>query len=118
MLPVLSHLDSHVCDTVKFSKNLKQAREDAAKARGYKSAPTCAQLRNEFSKRNNGMQAHEWPVDVAEAIILGLDVTLIAGTGTGKTMPFVVPLFVETEKIVLIVSPLNALEADQVRVVF
>lgn len=31
-------------------------------------------------------------------------------------MPFVMPLFLESEKIIIIISPLNALEVDQVRV--
>ena len=42
---------------------------------------------------------------------------MIAGTGAGKTMPFVLPLFVHNprDKLVLIISSLNALEMDQVR---
>ena len=62
----------------------------------------------------NKIVQYPWQVDVAEALLLGVDCTVIAGTGAGKTMPFVMPLFVETEKIMVIISPLNALEEDQV----
>ena len=38
----------------------------------------------------------------------------VLSTGAGKTTPFILPLLVETKKIVVIISPLNALEEDQV----
>ncbi|KAF9537693.1 P-loop containing nucleoside triphosphate hydrolase protein, partial [Agrocybe pediades] len=53
-------------------------------------------------------------LDIAEALLLGLDCSVIAGTGSGKTLPFVLPLLVETKKVTIIISPLNALEEDQV----
>ena len=59
------------------------------------------------------MVAYDWQVDVSEALLLGLDYSVIAGTGVGKTMPFVMPLFVESNKIMILISPLNALEEDQ-----
>ena len=59
------------------------------------------------------MVAYDWQVDVSEALLLGLDCSVIAGTGAGKTMPFVMPLFVESNKIIIVISPLNALEEDQ-----
>ncbi|KAK7002050.1 P-loop containing nucleoside triphosphate hydrolase protein [Favolaschia claudopus] len=98
---------------VSFAKILEKARDDASKFRGYSAAPTRARIRNEFTARNNGMIAHEWQVNIAEALHLGLDCSLIAGTGAGKTMPFAMPLFVDPEKTVIVISPLNALEADQ-----
>ncbi|KAF7334751.1 P-loop containing nucleoside triphosphate hydrolase protein [Mycena sanguinolenta] len=113
MPPVQSRLDSHRRDAAKSAKILQKAREDASKSRGYQSAPTRARIRNEFMARNNGMIAHEWQVDIGEALHLGLDCSLIAGTGAGKTMPFVMPLFEESDKVIIIISPLNALEADQ-----
>ena len=60
------------------------------------------------------MVAYDWQIDVAEALLLGLDCSVIAGAGAGKTTPFILPLLVETKKIVVIISPLNALEEDQV----
>ncbi|KAJ7841735.1 hypothetical protein B0H14DRAFT_3693692 [Mycena olivaceomarginata] len=113
MPTVQSRLDSHRRDAAKAVKILQKARTDAFKDRGYQSAPTRAKLRNEFLERNNGMVAHEWQIDMGEALLLGLDCSLIAGTGAGKTMPFVMPLFMESDKIIIIISPLNALEVDQ-----
>jgi ATP-dependent helicase YprA (DUF1998 family) len=60
------------------------------------------------------MVPYPWQVNVAEAILLGLDCIVIAGTSAGKTMPFIMPLFVQPHKIVVIISPLNSLEEDQV----
>ncbi|KAH9892909.1 hypothetical protein C8Q73DRAFT_648627, partial [Cubamyces lactineus] len=58
-------------------------------------------------------------LDVAEALLLGIDCTVIAtvitGTGLGKTTLFVLPSLVETRKVYVIVSPLNASEADQAK---
>ncbi|KAF8239912.1 hypothetical protein L208DRAFT_1022428, partial [Tricholoma matsutake] len=79
----------------------------------YQSAAMRLKLHMEFSKRNEGMVAYEWQIDVSEALLLGLDCSVIAGTGAGKTMPFVMPLFIESEKIMIVISPLNALEEDQ-----
>ncbi|KAJ7200095.1 hypothetical protein GGX14DRAFT_372535 [Mycena pura] len=112
MPAVLSRLDYHHRNAQKAAKILQEARDNAFKERGYQSAPTCAKLRNEFNQRNDGMVAHEWQIDMGEALVLGLDCSLIAGTGAGKTMPFV-PLFEESDKIIIIISPLNTLEVDQ-----
>lgn len=47
---------------------------------------------------------------------MGLDCVVIAGTGSGKTMPFAMPLLVDItkKKMVIVISPLNDLEEDQV----
>ncbi|KAJ6625546.1 P-loop containing nucleoside triphosphate hydrolase protein [Mycena sp. CBHHK59/15] len=113
MPAVQSLLDAHHRNALKAQKILQQARDDALKSRGYQSAPARAKIRLEFTQRNGGMVAHDWQVDMGEALVLGLDCSLIAGTGAGKTMPFVMPLFLESKKIIIIISPLNALEVDQ-----
>ncbi|KAI0286328.1 P-loop containing nucleoside triphosphate hydrolase protein [Russula brevipes] len=64
-------------------------------------------------RSNNVITPHSWQLDVAECLILGLDCELIAPTGAGKTIPFVLPLFYWPEKFIIIISPLNALEEDQ-----
>ncbi|KAF9071411.1 hypothetical protein BDP27DRAFT_1154110, partial [Rhodocollybia butyracea] len=64
----------------------------------YNSEKTRAQLCKEFTRCTNGMVAYDWQVDVAEALLLGLDCTVIAGTGAGKTMPFIMPLLVEAKE--------------------
>jgi ATP-dependent helicase YprA (DUF1998 family) len=105
---------SYTADFDRSTRNLQRAREEALKMRGYQSAATRVKLHEEFTKRNNGLVAYDWQIDVSEALLLGLDCSVIAGTGAGKTMPFVMPLFVESNKIIIIISPLNALEEDQV----
>ncbi|KAF8221446.1 hypothetical protein L208DRAFT_1327883 [Tricholoma matsutake] len=74
---------------------------------GYQSAAMQLKLHVEFSKRNEGMVAYEWQIDVLEALLLGLDCSVIAGTGAGKTMPFVMPLFIESKKIMIVISHLH-----------
>jgi ATP-dependent helicase YprA (DUF1998 family) len=115
MAPAQSRPDANRRDAGKFLAILQKARDDALKSRGYQSAATRARLRNEFSAANDGMIAHGWQVDIGEALHLGVDCSLIAGTGAGKTMPFVMPLFLDADKIIVIISPLNALEVDMVR---
>ena len=51
---------------------------------------------------------------MTEAILLGLDSVVIAGTGAGKTMPFMMPLLLDEKKKVVIISPLKVLQEDQV----
>jgi superfamily II DNA helicase RecQ len=47
-----------------------------------------------------------------------LDCIVIARTGSGKTMPFGMPLLLDEakDKIVVIISPLNELKAEQVHI--
>lgn len=61
----------------------------------------------------------ESQLDAAEALHLSLDTELIAGTGFGKTLTFLLSLMVEPStgkkwKTAIVISPLNALEEDQV----
>ncbi|KAJ7882049.1 hypothetical protein B0H14DRAFT_3758269 [Mycena olivaceomarginata] len=90
------------------------SRLDGHRRAAVKRLPHAPNSAPEFIQRNNGMVPHDWQIDMAEALLLGLDCSLIAGTGAGKTMPFIMPLFVESEKIIIIISPLNALEVDQI----
>ena len=64
----------------------------------------------------NRNEPHKFQLDVVEALILSLDVTAIAGTGSGKTLPWMMPLLLEENraKIILVISPLKALQADHV----
>ncbi|KAN0091044.1 hypothetical protein V8E55_004610 [Tylopilus felleus] len=55
---------------------------------------------------------YPWQLDVA--FILGLDCTVIAGTGSGKTLPFLMPAMLHHDGILMVLSPLNSLEEDQV----
>ena len=38
---------------------------------------------------------YDWQIDLAEALTLGLDATVIAGTGSGKILPWAMPLLLE-----------------------
>ena len=60
---------------------------------------------------------YAWQIDLAETLTLGLDATVIAGTGSGKTLPWALPLLLEEnrDEICLVISPLNELEAEHVR---
>jgi superfamily II DNA helicase RecQ len=62
------------------------------------------------------IKPYGWQIDVSEALALGLDATVIAGTGSGKTLPWAMPLLLEEnrDRICLVISPLNELEADHV----
>jgi hypothetical protein len=53
-------------------------------------------------------------VDAAEAMLVGLDSVVIAGTAAGKTMPFMMPLLLDSKNKAIIISPLKILQADQV----
>lgn len=72
----------------------------------------------EASKRHTGKTPREWQLDVAEALYLGLDCIVVTGTGTGKTLPFILSNLVSEKTITLIISPLDALESTQVSVSF
>lgn len=94
-------------------ENLKTARN---KNEGYSSEVTRTKLTDRFRELLDGTTPYDWQVDIAEALLLGMDSVLIAGTGAGKTLPFIMPLFVDDSqsKRVIIISPLNELERDQV----
>lgn len=96
-------------------QNLEAARQKAAKTDlGYNSHETRTHIHSVFRERF-GKDPHEWQLDVTEAIILGLDSIVIAGTGAGKTMPFMMPLMVDPQKKIIVISPLKVLQEDQVR---
>ncbi|KAF8154045.1 P-loop containing nucleoside triphosphate hydrolase protein [Crassisporium funariophilum] len=87
---------------------------EAAKTKGYNSEQTRRKLETLFRQRF-GRDPYEWQVDVTEAILLGLDCVVIAGTGAGKTMPFMMPLLLDDSKCILVISPLKVLQEDQAK---
>lgn len=92
---------------------LASARAQAHKETKY-DYQTIRQNMSEECKRRTGLTPYEEQLDIAECMLLGLDSTAIAGTGWGKTLPFALPLFVQKKRMIIIILPLNALEADQV----
>jgi hypothetical protein len=95
---------------------LENVRIAANKSKRYDSEKTRTTIEKTFSEAFNGLAPFDWQTDVCEALILGLDCVVIAGTGAGKTMPFCMPLLADQmkRKMVIVISPLNALEHDQV----
>lgn len=87
--------------------------QDAAP--GYQSAEVRERMSDACRKLSEGrIVPHKWQLDVAESLLLGIDCEVIAATGAGKTLPFVLPLLVRPEMMIVILSPLDALELDQV----
>ncbi|KAJ7577329.1 P-loop containing nucleoside triphosphate hydrolase protein [Mycena floridula] len=91
---------------------LEEARTEAVAARKYDSARERARLQSLFLAKH-GTKAYEWQLDVEQAVSLGLDCTLVTGTGMGKTIPFMLILLPEEKRRIVVVSPLKVLQRDQ-----
>ncbi|KAK7043414.1 bloom syndrome, partial [Favolaschia claudopus] len=102
----------HAEQRVKSQRLLQEAREKARSKRQYDWEATRRDLTRLF-EASFKKPPYDWQLDVAEALILGLDSVVIAGTGAGKTIPFMLPLLLHRDKFVLIISPLKVLQADQ-----
>ena len=63
---------------------LKAFRNIAAGSQGYDSTVTNLELVEKFKLASPGKEPYPWQIDVSEALILGLDCLIIAGTGAGK----------------------------------
>ncbi|KAF8573691.1 hypothetical protein K439DRAFT_1317768, partial [Ramaria rubella] len=74
------------------------ARVKASQTRDYDSTKTRADLLRLFQTRCGGKEPYPWQLDVTEALLLGLDSVVFAGTGAGKTIPFVMPLWQDTSR--------------------
>jgi ATP-dependent helicase YprA (DUF1998 family) len=61
-----------------------------------------------------GHSPYPWQMDATEAVYLGLDCIVMAGTGYGKTLPFGLIHLVEDNLVTFVISPLNVLQHDQV----
>jgi ATP-dependent helicase YprA (DUF1998 family) len=92
--------------------------EEAHKStKGYNSHATREALTDAVKLAFNQNTPHNFQLDdVAEALILGLDAMLVAGTGSGKTLPWAMPLLLDEykERACIVISPLKALQADHV----
>ena len=84
---------------------------------GYDSQATRRTLAESVIARCPVIKSYDWQIDVAEVVVLGLYTTVIAGTGSRKTLSWALPLLLEEsrDKICLVISPLNELETDHVR---
>ncbi|KAJ7774230.1 P-loop containing nucleoside triphosphate hydrolase protein [Mycena maculata] len=106
--------DDHVKRTAKSQHILQAACEKARRKRNYDSAKTRRDLARLFEEQYK-KPPYQWQIDVSEALVLGLDAVVIAGTGAGKTIPFMMPLLLYPKKFVLVISPLKILQADQAK---
>ncbi|KZS86757.1 P-loop containing nucleoside triphosphate hydrolase protein, partial [Sistotremastrum niveocremeum HHB9708] len=73
-------------------------------------------MRDELAEKcleRTGFTPRDWQLDASTALLDGKDCVVIAGTGEGKTLPFVLPCFVRPDITTYIISPLNALQNDQ-----
>ena len=86
----------------------------AKKSHKFDSHQTRLKIIEQFEICTNGKKPYDWQLNVTEALLLGLDCVVIAGTGAGKTMPFMMPLLMHPKKHIIIISPLDTLEIDQV----
>jgi bloom syndrome protein len=78
---------------------------------------TYAEALRVATKRATGFYPHAWQIAVAWAVYHGTcDALVVAGTGYGKTLPFILNLFLDSALIVWIVSPLNYIEMEQAKV--
>ena len=68
-----------------------------AKTSDYDSTATCIQL-TQLTCEHSGNDPYEWQLDISEAVLLGLDTILLASTGAGKTLPFIMPLMLDKKK--------------------
>ena len=94
--------------------NLQAARKRAEKSDKY----AYINARQEMSKWVEDKfhkKPHDWQLDAAEAVFLGLDTILISPTGSGKSLPFIIPLAKHApSKKIIVISPLIALQHDMV----
>ncbi|RXW12159.1 hypothetical protein EST38_g13694 [Candolleomyces aberdarensis] len=105
---ISSATHSHAYD--KSYENLQQAR-CAAKDRGYDSVEDRVVIEGQFSERS-GQKLYQWQRDVTEALLLGLNCVVIAGTGSGKTTPFMTVALKDEKTKIIVISPLKVLQED------
>lgn len=111
--PALSSFDTILEQAVHVLHN---AHANARNTCDYASAKVRKVMATAF-KNYSGKTAYAWQLDTVESLLLGLDTVAIAGTGSGKTIPCMLPLFLpeNSKKILVVISPLKALQRDHVR---
>ncbi|KAJ2936361.1 hypothetical protein H1R20_g734, partial [Candolleomyces eurysporus] len=91
-------------------ENLQRAR-CAASDRGYDSVEDRVVIESRFQERS-GKKLYQWQADVTEALLLGLNCVVIAGTGSGKTTPFMTVALKDKKIKIVIISPLKILQEE------
>jgi superfamily II RNA helicase len=86
------------------------------------SNPAVCQMRSSvldaFEHRNQilrlGFQHKIWQIAAASELLLGRDVMVVTGTGSGKSMCYLLTVMAKLDGIVMVLSPLLSLMEDQV----
>ncbi|TDL17181.1 P-loop containing nucleoside triphosphate hydrolase protein [Rickenella mellea] len=91
--------------------NAARAKKTLDDDQPYSSSSFRATMKQKIEKLCK-VSPYDWQLDVSEALCLGLDTLLLAATGEGKSLPFIAPLLHDNNALILIISPLNALEED------
>ena len=96
--------------------SFKVLEEAQRSKKNYNSQAAREALTSAVKAAFNQNTPRDFQLDVVEAIILGLDATVIAGTGSGKTLPWAMPLLLDENqgRACLVISPLKALQVDHV----
>jgi superfamily II DNA helicase RecQ len=70
----------------------------------------------EVVKRVTGFEPYGWQLNVGEVLWLRINCLVIAGTGSGKSIPFVMPILTAKEHgwMIWIISPLREFQKDHV----
>ncbi|KAJ3824428.1 hypothetical protein F5880DRAFT_1645298 [Lentinula raphanica] len=108
MVPGHFRLQDHEKDYERSQKKLEIARMEASRRTGYDSKLTRTLLSSEFARITGGLSAYTWQIDMAEALLLGLGCSVIAGTGTRLCLYHGVMRY----RIIIVTSPDIALEHD------
>lgn len=64
------------------------------------------------------LEERQWQFDAAISVLCGFDTTVITATSDGKSFVYQILPIIKPESIILCVSPLVALQEDQVRLTF
>lgn len=97
-------------------ERLQAAKKLAERLGAYDSRKARGEMARMFSDVSRGKVARDWQLDQAETLMLGIDSVLVAGTGAGKTLPYMLPLLLPENrgKMIVVISPLKSLQRDQV----
>ncbi|KAJ6451972.1 hypothetical protein C8R45DRAFT_1113313 [Mycena sanguinolenta] len=106
--------DEYTRRAEKSQRLLQAAHQKARRKTKYDSARTQRNLAHLFEE-NFKKPPYKWQIDVSEALVLRLDAVVLAGTGAGKTIPFMMPLLLDRKKFVLVISLLKILQEDQAK---
>ena len=109
-----NHMSHHSECEARSYENLNDAWKRALDKTGYNASARHEEMAEWVWERFDGREPHPWQLDVGEAIVLVLDALMISPTGSGKSLPFIIPLAGQPDKKIVITSPLIALQMDMV----